>query len=300
MSVLVVGSVALDTVQTPCGRVEEVLGGSASYFGYAASLFTEVRLVGVVGEDFPPEHIEGFRRRGIDVEGLVQRPGRTFRWSGAYRGTMATAETLRVELNVFAEFDPEVPAPYRDTPFVFLANGAPRVQLEVRRQVPSARLVVADTMNYWIENEREALLRLLGEVDGVVLNDQECRQLTGTHNLIAAAREILALGPRFVVVKKGEHGSVLVTPPEGLFLLPAYPTTRVTDPTGAGDSFAGGMMGHLARGGEVGEASLRRALAYGTVVASFTVEEFGLDRLAAVTAGEVEDRLAELRQMTQL
>lgn len=298
MSVLVVGSVALDTIETPFGRVEEVLGGSASYFGYAAALFTEVRLVGVVGEDFPQEHIEGFRRRGIDVEGLQRRPGRTFRWSGRYQGTMAVAETLEVQLNVFGEFEPVLPASSRDTPFVFLANGSPRVQLEVRRQVPSARLVVADTMNYWIENEREALLSLLAEVHGVVLNDQECRQLTGLDNLIAAGRRILERGPRFVVVKKGEHGSVLVTP-EGLFLLPAYPTARVKDPTGAGDSFAGGMMGHLARSGEVSEGRLREALAYGTVVASLTVEEFGVRRLAAAGPQEVEARLAELRAITR-
>lgn len=299
MTVLVVGSVALDTVETPFGRIEEILGGSASYFSYAARLFAPVQLVGVVGEDFPQEHVEEFRRRGIDVAGLIREPGRTFRWWGRYRGAMNVAETLDVQLNVFGEFQPEVPDEYRDAEFVFLANAAPEVQLQVRRQIPGARLVVADTMNFWIENEREGLLALLAEVDGVVVNDQEARQLTGVQNLILAAREVLALGPRLVVVKKGEHGAMLVTETD-LFMVPAYPTTAVKDPTGAGDSFAGGMMGHLARCGEVTDVHLREALAYGTVVASLTVEDFSLRRLAACSTREVEDRLTELRQMTRL
>lgn len=323
MSVLVVGSVALDSIETPFGRVEEVLGGSASYFSYAASLFTAVRLVGVVGEDFPAEYMEGFRRRGIDITGLVREPGATFRWRGRYQAAMNVAETLEVHLAVFGEFRPVVPPAYRDTEFVFLANASPQAQLEVRRQVPSARLVVADTMNFWIANERQGVLALLREVDGLVANDQEVRQLTGVQNLVSAAREILRLGPRLVVVKKGEHGSMLVTateskgprppavhreagghPPERseteLFFLPAYPTTEVKDPTGAGDSFAGGMMGYLARTGDLTDKALRKALAYGTVVASFTVEDFGLRRLAAGRLEEVEQRVAELEQMTRL
>jgi len=299
VTVLVVGSVALDTVETPFGRMEETLGGSASYFSYAASLLAPVQLVGVVGDDFPEEHIEGFRRRGIDVAGLIRQPGRTFRWWGRYRGTMNVAETLDVQLNVFGEFQPVVPDEYRETAFVFLANASPQVQLDVRRQVPGARLVMADTMNFWIENQRDGLLALLGEVDGVVVNDQEARQLTGADNLILAAREILDLGPRLVVVKKGEHGAMLVTETD-LFQVPAYPTTKVKDPTGAGDSFAGGMMGHLARCGEVTDVHLREALAYGTVVASLTVEDFSLRRLATCSTQEVEDRLAELRRMTRL
>ena len=299
MTVLVVGSVALDTVETPFGRMEEILGGSASYFSYAASLLAPVRLVGVVGDDFPEEHLEGFRQRGIDVAGLVRQPGRTFRWWGRYRGAMNVAETLDVQLNVFGEFQPVIPDEYRETEFVFLANAAPEVQLQVRRQVPGARLVMADTMNFWIEKQRDGLLALLAEVDGVVVNDQEARQLTGVGNLILAAREILGLGPRLVVVKKGEHGAMLVTETD-LFMVPAYPTTAVKDPTGAGDSFAGGMMGHLARCGEVTDVHLREALAYGTVVASLTVEDFSLRRLATCSTREVEDRLAELRQMTRL
>jgi sugar/nucleoside kinase (ribokinase family) len=279
--------------------MEEVLGGSASYFSYAARLFAPVQLVGVVGDDFPQEHVEEFRRRGIDVDGLIRERGRTFRWWGRYRGAMNVAETLDVQLNVFGEFRPEVPDEYRDAEFVFLANAAPEVQVQVRRQVPAARLVVADTMNFWIENEREGLLALLAEVDGVVVNDQEARQLTGVQNLILAAREVLALGPSLVVVKKGEHGAMLVTETD-LFMVPAYPTTAVKDPTGAGDSFAGGMMGHLARCREVTDAHLREALGYGTVVASLTVEDFSLRRLAACSTQEVEDRLTELRQMTQL
>ena len=299
MTVLVVGSVALDTVETPFGRVDEALGGSASYFSYAASLFTTVQLVGVVGDDFPDEHLEGFRQRGIDVAGLVREPGRTFRWWGRYQGAMNVAETLNVELNVFGEFQPVVPPQYRDTEFVFLANAAPQVQLQVCRQVPDARLLVADTMNFWIENERDSLLALLREVDGVVVNDQEARQLTGEDNLVRAAREILALGPMFVVVKKGEHGAMLATA-SGLAVLPAYPTAEVKDPTGAGDSFAGGMMGHLARCAKVSHAVLREALAYGSVVASITVEDFSLRRLAASSIEDVEDRLTELRAMAQL
>jgi len=299
MSVLGVGSVALDTIETPFGRAEEVLGGSASYFSYAASLFTAVRLVGVVGEDFPAEHVEAFRRRGIDVTGLIRQPGKTFRWRGRYQGAMNVAETLEVHLNVFGEFRPVVPPAYRDTEFVFLANASPQAQLEVRRQMTSARLVVADTMNFWIANDRQGVLALLGEVDGLVVNDQEVRQLTGVENLVSAAREILRLGPRLVVVKKGEHGSMLVTA-AGLFFLPAYPTTDVKDPTGAGDSFAGGMMGHLARTASVTEAALRKALAYGTVVASLTVEDFSLRRLAESRLEEVEQRVAELEQMTRL
>ncbi len=299
MSVLVVGSVALDTVETPYGRLQDVLGGSASYFSYAARFFAPVRLLGVVGEDFPETHVEDFRRHGIDVTGLVRKPGRTFRWTGRYQGAMNAAETLDVQLNVFDGFRPVVPDAYRDTDFVFLANAAPQTQLEVRRQLPDARLVVADTMNYWIENEREALMELLREVNGVVLNDEEAGQLTGSQHVITAAGRIRQMGPQFVVVKKGEHGAVLVGA-DGVFLLPAYPTAEVKDPTGAGDSFAGAMMGHLARCGEVTLAALKEALAYGTVVASITVEDFSLRRLAGASLEDVEERLAELRRMTQL
>jgi len=297
-SVLVVGSVALDTVETPHGRVEEVLGGSACYFSYAAGLFTRVRLIGVVGEDFDGSYVEGLQKQGIDVEGLVRRPGKTFRWSGRYRGTMNAAETVDVELNVFGDFDPVVPEKYLDTKFVFLANGSPHLQHKVRRQLPDATLVVCDTMNLWIETERAALVELLGEVHGVVLNDDEARQLTGRDNLIRASREILDMGPDLVVVKKGEHGALLALP-EGFAVLPAYPTLEVVDPTGAGDSFAGAMLGHLARCGEVTETSLREALGYGTVVASITVEDFSLRRLCSCTLAEVEARLDELRRLTR-
>ena len=242
----------MDTVETPFGRVEEILGGSASYFSYAASLLAPVQLVGVGGEDFPEEHVEEFRRRAIDVAGLVRESGRTFRWWGRYRGAMNVAETLDVQLNVFGEFQPVVPVEYRDTEFVFLANASPQVQLDVRRQVPGARLVMADTMNFWIENERDGLLALLAEVDGVVVNDQEARQLTGVGNLILAAREILGLGPRLVVVKKGEHGAMLVTETD-LFMVPAYPTTVVKDPTGAGDSFNAGFLHAHLQGADLAE-----------------------------------------------
>lgn len=299
MSLLVTGSIGIDTVETPLGRAADVLGGSAVYFSFASSIFTPVRLVGVVGEDFPPAFREVFAGRPIDIAGLETRKGsRTFRWSGKYVGDMNAAQTLRTDLNVLGEAGPKIPAAFVDSQFVFLANTHPALQRDLLGQLKSPGLVVADTMNLWIETARDELVKTLGVVHGVVLNDGEAQLLTGRTNLIEAGRAVLELGPRFVVIKKGEHGSLLVTR-EDLFALPAYPTTKVADPTGAGDSFAGGMLGYLASVGRSGAADLRAALARGTVTASFTIEGFSLDALKAATRAGIEERLGKLRALTR-
>jgi sugar/nucleoside kinase (ribokinase family) len=296
LPVLVVGSVALDTIETPFGRVEDALGGSATYFSLAARLLDEVRLVGVVGEDFPDAHRRTLRDRGVRTDGLVTECGRTFRWTGAYKGAMNEAETLAVELNVFGSFEPRIPESFSDSEYVFLANGSPRVQMAVREKFPSARLVVADTMNYYIANALPDLKRLLGVVHGLVLNDQEARQLSGSDSLMEAGESILDMGPSFVIIKKGEHGALLLSS-GAPFALPAFPTPQVKDPTGAGDSFAGGMMGFLSSTGDLSPMGLRRAVAYGTAVASITVEGFGTASIEAARRADVESRLAHLREM---
>ncbi len=301
-SLLVVGSIAFDTVRTPFGEAPEVLGGSATYFSVAASFFAPVRLVGVVGDDFPPAFLQTFASRRIDTAGLqVVRGGKTFRWTGSYEGAMNEARTDDVQLNVLGDFRPAIPEAFRDTDLVFLANGSPLTQASVLDQVRRPRLVVADTMNFYIETQREALLALLKRVDGLVLNDGEARMLTGQANLIAAAQQVLARGPSFVVVKKGEHGAILVSRTEEgeprLCALPAYPNREVKDPTGAGDSFAGGMMGHLARAGRHGFRDLVRAMACGTVIASFEIEDFSLRRFDRLTPAEIDARLAAYAEM---
>jgi sugar/nucleoside kinase (ribokinase family) len=298
MSLLVVGSIALDSVKTPYGEVSEVLGGSAVYFAYAASLFTPVRVVGVVGEDFPQRYIDELAGRGVDISGVLRTAGRTFRWKGRYEQSMNEAETIAVELNVLGEFDGKLPGDFTDSEYVFLANGPPSVQHGVLDQVRSPRLTVADTMNHWITDTRAELARLIGRVDGLVMNDQEIRLYTGEQNLPRAGRKLLEEGPDFVVVKKGEHGSLLVTK-DDFFAVPAFPSADVSDPTGAGDSFAGGMMGHLARVGGATAGQLKRALIYGTVVASINVEEFSLSRLASATRDDVEKRYEQFRNMTR-
>jgi len=292
MSLLVVGSLAFDSVETPYGKVENVLGGSAVFFSYAASFFTEVRVVGVVGKDFPDAFRDILRERPIDISGVKEVDGKTFRWSGAYEGDMNQAETRHVELNVLGEFEPEVPEQFADSDFVFLANASPSVQMRVLESVKFPKFAVADTMNYWIENDRDDLLELLKRVDGLVLNDGEARMLTGVANLIAAAKKISAMGPRYVIVKKGEHGSLLVSE-HGVFVLPAYPLEEVKDPTGAGDSFAGGMMGYLASVGYVSQMELKRAIAYGTICASFDVEDFSLNRLRQIDREDIDQRYRE-------
>ena len=297
MSLLVVGSIALDSVETPFGVVDDALGGSATYFSYAASYFTPVRLVGVVGEDFPVEHKAMLEDRKIDTSGLVVEPGgSTFRWRGKYEGDMNMAETLEVHLNVLGTFNPDLPGPFVDTPFVFLANGSPAMQLRVLRQATSRKLAVADTMNFWIETQRDGLYELLREVDGLVLNDGEARLLTEEVNLIRAGRKVLDLGPRFVIIKKGEHGAMFLSRDES-FVMPAYPLGDVVDPTGAGDSFAGGFMGYLASVGQVDPKALKTAMAYGTVVASFNVEDFSLRRMQRTERPEIDRRLDTYRSM---
>lgn len=297
MSLLVVGSVAIDNVQTPKSQRDDLLGGSATHFSYSASFFTDVRLVGVVGEDWPAEHTSLLEGRGIDTSGLSVVPGgSTFRWTGRYEPNMNDRETLDVQLNVFGEFDPVLPETYRDSQFVFLANAVPAVQLKVLSQVPQRRIVVADTMDLWISTQREDLDQLLPRLDGLVLNDSEAKLLTGSENLVAAGHAVRRMGPKFVVIKKGEHGAMFFS--EDLsYVLPAFPTENVIDPTGAGDSFAGGMMGHLVEQGNFDPATLKTALAYGTVVASFNVEGFGLERLQEISRDDIQHRMDDYRQM---
>jgi sugar/nucleoside kinase (ribokinase family) len=299
MSLLVVGSIAFDSIKTPASEVQGVLGGSAVYFSLAARFLAPVRLVGVVGHDFPAEHLEMLSSQGIDTEGIEVADGRTFRWSGEYFDGMNRRETLSVELNVFADFRPKVPDRFRDSRFVFLANGSPVTQMSVLEQVRNPRFVMADTMDLWIRTARADLEKLLGRIDGLVINDDEALLLTDERNMVRAGRAILRMGPRLVVVKKGEHGAVLFTG-DAVVPLPAYPLEVVRDPTGAGDSFAGGLMGCLARSGDISPARVKAALAAGTVIASFTVEDFGVSRLLAATPEEVEARLREYRSLIHI
>jgi sugar/nucleoside kinase (ribokinase family) len=297
VSLLVVGSIAFDSIETPNGAVDDALGGSATYFSYAASFFTRPRLVGVVGEDFPEESRRLLGSRQIDTTGLVTQPGqKTFRWKGRYHRDMNTRDTLEVHLNVLGTFDPVLPADYRDSAHVFLANSVPAVQAKVLDQVRRPQLVLADTMDLWIDTQRDDLLRLLPRIDGLLLNDSEAHLLTGEDNLVRAGQAVRRLGPRFVIIKKGEHGAMLFSE-EGVFVVPAYPTGDVVDPTGAGDSFAGGIMGYLASHNAPPRDGLRRAMGYGTVVASLTVEGFGLDRLRRTNRAEIDQRLETYRTM---
>ncbi len=293
--VLVVGTVALDTIETPHGKAKDVLGGSATHFALAARPFAPVRLVGVVGRDFPRAHEEKLRSLGIDLSGLEHAEGLTFRWHGRFTGDMNRAETVSVHLNVFQSFQPKVPPPLASTPYVLLGNSSPKTQRAVLDQLRGPRFVMLDTMNLWIGTERKALLELLPRVDAICVNFEEALQLARESNAARAIRRLRDLGARTVVVKRGEHGATLAT--AGFqFSVPAFPTERVVDPTGAGDSFAGGLLGCLARGGLSG-ASLRRALVYGTVMGSFAVEGFGTSRLQRITAAEVEGRAARLMKM---
>ncbi len=299
MSLLVTGSIGIDTVETPHGRVENVLGGSSVYFSLAAALFSDVRLIGVVGDDFDMKLLDPLRARRIDTRGVEVRAGsRTFRWHGKYTGAMSDAETVDVELNVLAERGATIPPEFTDTGYVFLANTHPSLQREFARQFRDAELVVADTMNLWIENEPDELRRLLAVVHGLVLNEAEARLLTGHANLTVAGLEILKMGPRFVVIKKGEHGSLLVSH-EDLCVIPAYPTQRTIDPTGCGDTFAGAMMGYLAAADRHDPDTLRAAMARGSVVASFVIESFSVDALSTVSTDDVETRLQELKRIAR-
>lgn len=298
MSLLVTGSIGIDTIETPFGKRENVIGGSAVYFAYAASFFTPVRLVGVIGPDYPHDLKATFAGRDVDVAGLETRAGsKSFRWHGSYVGDMNAAQTLSVDLNVLAEQAPKIPAAFMDSRHVFLANTHPSLQLQFADSLTKKKLVVADTMNLWIETSRTELLALLKKVDGLVLNDGEARLLTGEKNMIVAAREVLKLGPTFVVIKKGEHGSIAAIGDQ-ILALPAFPADVVVDPTGAGDSFAAGMMGYLATQSSFSPTVLRRAMAYGTVTASFTIGGFSLDGLSAATRHAIDDRLDTLRRVT--
>ena len=297
MSLLVTGSIGIDDVKTPFGEVKGVYGGSAVYFSFAAKLYAPVRFVGVVGEDFPDDFRTYLEQADIDIAGLEVRQGsKTFRWSGSYEGAMNEAETTGVELNVLAEAGPKIPEPFLDSEFVFLANTHPALQQDLISQLTAPKLIVADTMNLWITNERDALLKTFGKVHGAILNDGEARLLTNETNLVLAGRKILEYGPQFTVIKKGEHGVMLVTK-EAAVSLPAYPTDAVKDPTGAGDSFAGGMMGYLASQPDCNVDLLKQALARGTIAASFTIEDFSLRRIEKVTTEDVETRLKSYARM---
>lgn len=299
MSVLVVGSTALDSIKTPKAENPRLLGGSASHAGVAASFFAPVNLVGVVGDDFPKAYLALYRKHGISLEGLQILPGKTFHWSGEYEVNMNNRRTLATELGVFATFSPELPKAYQQTPFVLLANIAPALQIHVLDQMKKAKFVVADTMDLWLNTAMSDLLRLLKRVDALVLNDSEARQLTQDDNVITAAAKIHKLGPKFVIIKKGEHGSIL-SGPAGLFIAPAYPLKKVVDPTGAGDSFVGGMMGYLSQAKGSIEANLRRAIIYGSVTASFCCEGFGLKNTTKTTRADIEKRVRELEKMTRV
>jgi sugar/nucleoside kinase (ribokinase family) len=297
MSLLVVGSVALDSVETPSARRDNVLGGSAVFFSYAASYFTPVRLVGVVGDDWPAEHTALLQKRGIDTSGLhVVRGGKTFRWRGKYQPNMNDRETLEVHLNVFEKFDPVLPPDYRHCKYLFLANGSPTVQMKVLDQITDATLTVADTMDLWINIQHDDLMRLLKRIDGLVMNDSEAKLLTDDENLVRAGHKVRAMGPKFVIIKKGEHGAMFFSERE-TYVLPAYPTPNVIDPTGAGDSFAGGMMGYLAQQDNFDPKTLKEAMAFGILVASFNVEDFSLDRMKQIERADLDKRMIEYRQM---
>jgi sugar/nucleoside kinase (ribokinase family) len=293
MTLLVIGTLAYDSIETAHASQSDVLGGSATYFATAASYFTPVGLVGVVGDDFRREHVELLKNRGVDVSGLEVVRGKTFRWSGRYAADWNTRVTLDTQLNVFEKFDPKIPPPMRATQFLFLANAAPHIQMKALDQVNHPKFTMVDTMNLWIDIAKEELMHLLRRVDAVVLNDEEARMLTGERNLLRAAGAVLGLGPRYVILKKGEHGAFLLSA-NAHFSLPAYPVEEVVDPTGAGDSFAGGFMGYVAEKRDTDPKSLRRAMLYGTVTASFCVEGFGVAALDGRSRGEIDRRYDEL------
>ena len=299
VQLVVVGSIGIDTIETPFARRESILGGSASYACATSAMYTRVGLVGVVGTDFPADYEELYREFRIDLEGLQKTEGETFRWAGVYKENMDDRDTLSTELNVLADFAPILPAQYRKAPFLFLANIGPELQQDVLNQMESPKFVAMDTMDLWINIQRDALVEVIGRVDLLTLNESEARRLSGEHFLPLAAEKLLAMGPRYVLIKKGEHGSMLFSE-EGIFVVPAFPLNNVQDPTGAGDAFAGGFMGSLAALGEVNEDSIRTAMVYGSVVASFAVEAFSLDRLQQLDREDVESRVALFRDMLRI
>ena len=296
VNLVVVGSIGLDTIKTPSATRRNILGGSVSYACASSSFFARTGMVGVVGRDFPARYRAAFRDFHIDRQGLHSADGKTFRWSGVYEGNLNNRHTLSTDLNVLADFAPDLPSAYRKCPFVFLANIAPELQLRVLSQMNVLRFVAADTMDLWIKIARPALLKVIRQVDMLLINDSEARELTGEENLVQAARRVLALGPRYVIVKKGEHGSMLFSK-HGLVLIPAYPVDKVQDPTGAGDAFAGGLMGMLTRAYRITPEAVRRAMVYGTTVASFTVEAFSLEKLQAIRRADIEARVRKFLRM---
>ena len=295
--ILTVGSVAFDSIKTPSGEASRVVGGAATYFSVAASYFTDVRLVAVVGEDFTDDQMRVFSGRSIDLDGLQRLPGETFRWKGEYSSNFSQRKTIYTHLNVFDQFRPVLPENYRQTPFVFLANIHPTLQSDVLDQVTAPRFVAADTMNYWIDGTPEELRAVLRRVDALVINDEEARQLSGEVNLVKAARTIQQMGSSILVIKRGEYGA-LMTRESGFFAVPAFPLEAVSDPTGAGDTFAGGFMGYLASAGEITDAVITKGIIAGSALASFAVEGFGLERLMQLTPESLRVRFAEFRQLT--
>ena len=298
MSILVVGSVALDSVKTPFGEAKDVLGGSASYFSYAASYFGEVRLVGAVGQDFPQHYMNLFNEKGIDIAGLEKKEGKTFRWAGAYKEDINQRETLSVDLGVLEDFWPDLTDKYKKSEYVFLANIDPELQLHILNQIENPKLVVCDTMDIWIENKKNNLLEVFKRADIAFLNDSEARQLAKESNLVKAADKILKLGVRYVVIKKGEHG-VMLFGEDTCFSLPAYPMRDVLDPTGAGDSFGGGFLGYISKKNDTSCNAIRKALVYATIIASFTVEDFSLNRLITLKEYEIKKRIEEFRKILE-
>jgi len=296
MGILVVGSVALDSVKTPFGEREDILGGAATYFSVAASYFTDVGIVAVVGDDFPEQHVSFFLRKGIDISGLQRQKGNTFRWKGEYGFDLNTRTTLDTQLNVFADFSPRLLALHRSQDYLFLGNIDPELQRSVLEQMKRPKLVACDTMDYWIQNTRESLLKTLSMIDLLIINDAETRQLADEPNLFRAARQILTLGPKMLVIKRGEYGALLFNS-SSIFWAPAFPVEDVLDPTGAGDSFAGGLMGYLAASGACDDAALRKAVIFGSVMASFSVMNFGPEKLGDLTFPEIESRYREFYKL---
>lgn len=298
MSLLVVGSVAFDAIETPFGRVERTVGGAATYFSLAASFFTRVNLVGVVGDDFTVKHEEVFRGRSVDLAGLERAQGKTFFWSGKYHENLNDRTTLATDLNVFAEFRPKLPQSFRKSDHIFLANIDPTLQRSVLDQVTGKpKLVALDTMNYWIEGTPDELQKTLKQTQVLMINDSETRQLSNEHNLLRAAKAIFKMGPKTLVIKRGEHGAMMVHG-DSVFCVPAYPLDEIHDPTGAGDSFAGGFMGYLASAGKINANSLRLAMVYGSVLGSFAVENFGLERLLKLKRREITNRVRHFHKLT--
>ncbi|MFQ5849901.1 MAG: PfkB family carbohydrate kinase [Candidatus Binatia bacterium] len=297
MSVLVAGTVAFDSIETPYGSAERILGGSASYFAMAASCFSPVQIVGVIGEDFPQEYLDTLSRNGVDLEGLKREKGKTFHWRGRYHEDLNVRDTVNLQLNVLSGYVPRLPNSYRDSEYVFLGNLDPTMQMEVLQQLRNSPLVVCDTMDHWIQGSGKELRKVLERVEVLVINDSEAALLSGERNIVRAARSILKMGPKILLIKRGEYG-VLQFSDSSVFATPAYPLEEVFDPTGAGDSFAGGFLGHLARTSDHSQRGLRRAIVYGNVVASFTVEDFGLERIVPLTLDEIEQRYRRFVEIT--